>query len=186
MHAGKNAHPHDYVALSYLCIQLVSSGGAEALDFANQVESSIQQGKSDFTGVRIGFLGLFDPVDSINALRNDAGNLNIKVPNGIAHVADAVALSENRYLFNWINLIGSPNTTVVGFMGAHSDIGGGYGNDPLSNTTLHWMMSQAAAAGLVFTTMYPGLFNGYATAQVHDSYATHAKLHQNTNTCCIA
>jgi hypothetical protein len=134
------------------------------------IDMSIQQGKSDFIGAQIGFLGLFDPVDSINAMRNDSGNLNIKVPNGIAHVADAVALSENRYLFNWINLIGSPNTTVLGFMGAHSDIGGGYGNDPLSNTTLHWMMSQAMAAGMVFTNMYQGLVNGFAATEIHDSY----------------
>ena len=50
-------------------------------------------------------------------------------------------------------------------------IGGGYGNDPLSNTTLHWMMSQATAAGLAFTNMYPGLVNSFAPALVHDSYA---------------
>ena len=148
-----------------------SRGGPEALDFANKVETQIQQGGKYFTGARIGFLGLFDPVDAIDGLRNDAGNLNITVPRGISHVAEAIALSENRLQFNKINLMGSPNTTVIGFLGAHSDIGGGYGNDPLSNTTLHWMMSQATAAGLAFTNMYPGLVNGYAPAQVHDSYA---------------
>ena len=147
-----------------------SRGAAESLDFSNQVESYIQQGRNDFTGAQIGFLGLYDPVDSINAQRNNPGNLNVTVSAGIAHVADAVALSENRDLFNWINLIGSPNITVVGFLGAHSDIGGGYGNDPLSNTTLHWMMSQATAAGMVFTNLYQGLVNGFAATEIHDSY----------------
>jgi hypothetical protein len=70
----------------------------------------------------------------------------------------------------WIKPMSSPNAKVVGFMGAHSDIGGGYGNDPLSNTTLHWMMSQATAAGVTFTTMYPGLVNGFAATEIHDGY----------------
>ena len=145
-----------------------SRGGVEALDFANQVESSIQQGKSDFAGAQIGFLGLYDPVDSINASRDNAGGLNITVPTGIAHVADAVALSENRSLFDWINLIGSPNTTVIGFMGAHSDIGGGYANDPISEETLSWMTGQAKAAGMVFTSTFPPAV--FTAADIHDSW----------------
>ena len=159
-----------------------SRGGAEALDFANRVEGNIQNG-SDFsfpwvnptndvvaTGVRINFLGLFDPVDSIDAKRDNPGILRVTVPAGIAHVADAVAFSENRYLFDWIDL-GSQDTptfTALGFMGAHSDIGGGYVNDPIANETISWMTGQAKSAGMVFTTTFPSV--AYTAADVHDSY----------------
>jgi uncharacterized protein (DUF2235 family) len=43
-----------------------------------------------------------------------------------------------------------PRVKQVWFEGAHSDIGGGYGETGLSDTTLLWMAKEAWAAGLVF------------------------------------
>ena len=43
-----------------------------------------------------------------------------------------------------------PRVKQVGFEGVHSDVGGGYDDDGLSNTTLRWMTDQAKEAGLVF------------------------------------
>jgi hypothetical protein len=43
-----------------------------------------------------------------------------------------------------------PRVKQVWFEGAHSDVGGGYGETGLSDTTLLWMAREAHAAGLVF------------------------------------
>ena len=45
---------------------------------------------------------------------------------------------------------GEPRVKQVWFEGAHSDIGGGYGQTGLSDTTLLWMAEEAWKAGLVF------------------------------------
>jgi hypothetical protein len=34
------------------------------------------------------------------------------------------------------------------FIGAHANVGGGYGHDPLANIALGWMLDKASAAGL--------------------------------------
>ena len=47
-------------------------------------------------------------------------------------------------------LVDVPRVMQVWFEGVHSDVGGGYGDDGLSNTTLRWMTNQAKVAGLVF------------------------------------
>ncbi len=40
--------------------------------------------------------------------------------------------------------------TQVWFAGMHSNVGGGYPDDAMSNVTLHWIMGEAKRAGLVF------------------------------------
>jgi hypothetical protein len=61
-----------------------------------------------------------------------------------------------------------PAAKVVGFMGAHSDIGGGYVNDPISEETLSWMTGQATGAGMIFTATFPPA--AFTAADIHDSW----------------
>ncbi len=61
-----------------------------------------------------------------------------------------------------------PTAMVGGCMGAHADIGGGYGNDPISEETLSWMTGQAGAAGMVFTSTFPPA--AFTASNIHDSY----------------
>jgi uncharacterized protein (DUF2235 family) len=59
------------------------------------------------------------------------------------------------------------------FIGAHSDVGGGYGDNDLPDLSLHWMMTKASALGLAFThSIEPmaGVWHG----QIHDSFKSFA------------
>jgi len=56
------------------------------------------------------------------------------------------------------------------FIGAHSNVGGGYRNDPLPNLALAWLQQKAKAAGLVFKADV-AVNDQYALASINDSYS---------------
>lgn len=62
----------------------------------------------------------------------------------------------------------------VWFAGAHSDVGGGNGNDGLSDIALWWMLEKARGAGLAFVdkAFRPGVFAGEPTTaeDIVDAY----------------
>ncbi|WP_441957209.1 DUF2235 domain-containing protein [Mycolicibacterium houstonense] len=62
----------------------------------------------------------------------------------------------------------------VWFAGAHSDVGGGNGNDGLSDIALWWMLEKARGAGLAFVdkAFRPGVFPGQPTTaeDIVDAY----------------
>lgn len=67
----------------------------------------------------------------------------------------------------------------IWFTGAHSDVGGGYGPDPstqtaLSDITLSWIMNKAWALGLetdpAFQSQYASLGAKYALDTLHESW----------------
>ena len=101
-------------------------------------------------------MGLFDTV-----LSTAVGNFNLGISNSqIEYVAQAVAVNEHRAKFPLVSIEDSyggagfnPNRVEKGFIGAHSDIGGGYagtGGDggDLSDVALNWMWAQAKMAGV--------------------------------------
>jgi hypothetical protein len=101
------------------------------------------------------FMGLFDTVRSTTL-----GAFNMRIPTAVQYAAQAVAVNEHRRLFplesieeSFVNPGFSSNRIEHGFVGAHSDIGGGYngadgdGGD-LSDVALNWMVAQANAAGV--------------------------------------
>lgn len=102
----------------------------------------------------LGIPAVFGGVDPLKFGFLDTG-LNPR----ILHAYHAVAIDEKRVEFPptlWTTTPG-PNQTIsqVYFCGVHSDVGGGYADDPssgtaLSDITLSWMMSKAQALGLVF------------------------------------
>jgi uncharacterized protein (DUF2235 family) len=55
------------------------------------------------------------------------------------------------------------------FIGAHSNVGGGYRNDPLPNLALAWLQQKAAAAGLGFTADV-AVNDQAPLANINDSY----------------
>ena len=69
-------------------------------------------------------------------------------------IAEALAVDERRSTFMpclWTLQAGAPREQVVEqtwFAGVHSDVGGGYKDDGLSNDTLSWMWRRAEQAGL--------------------------------------
>ena len=56
------------------------------------------------------------------------------------------------------------------FIGAHSNVGGGYRNDPLPNLALAWLQQKAKTAGLVFKADVV-VDDQYALADINDSYS---------------
>ncbi|MDP2371658.1 RHS repeat-associated core domain-containing protein, partial [Rhodoferax sp.] len=144
-----------------------SRGSAAARDFANQVisrrDANYYRDKANgFSGdcvkVELRFMGLFDTV-----LSTHMGGFKLAIPEAVQYVSHAVARNEFRSLFPLESIeqeFGGPgflgNRTERGFVGAHSDIGGGYncadcagpGRGDLSDVALNWMVAQAKAAGV--------------------------------------
>jgi len=137
-----------------------SRGAAEARDFANQLVEKYKDGyyryKNDSGAeqcqkVNFNFMGLFDTV-----LSTHTGEYQLSIPDTFTYVAQAMALNEYRggaVAFPMESIRGAPtpiNATRIerGFLGAHSDIGGGYPDGNLAKVALNWMVEQANLAGV--------------------------------------
>ena len=136
-----------------------SRGAAQARDFANQIAGASSNGFYRYTDsggqqrcqrVNFRFMGLWDTVLSVAA-----GSYNLGIPAEFKRVSQAVALNEHRSVFPLESIMGDavpPLQTRIerGFLGAHSDIGGGYhsSEDDLAKVALVWMVDQARAAGV--------------------------------------
>lgn len=131
------------------------------------------QGKQRCQKINFRFMGLWDTVLSTN-LSNYSG-YQLTIPSQFAHVAQAIALNEFRGAGSGAIdsrtlpgsygnfpvesiMAGMASTPAVlgkvrierGFIGSHSDIGGGYalGQDQLAQVALAWMVEQAKDAGV--------------------------------------
>ncbi len=107
------------------------------------------------------FLGLWDSVPHYYSQDNDIDQLQLSIPDAVEHVAHAVAATENRIDFQAISIFESAEEasqlrgsrgvrTERGFIGAHSDIGGGYAEGDLSDIAFLWMVRQAEISGAKF------------------------------------
>ncbi len=85
----------------------------------------------------------------------------------------AVAIDEHRRQFAPTLWTGVPdagqNIEQRWFVGAHSNVGGGYADDRLSNIPLAWMCGKAECCGLRLKT-FSADSNDYK-GEIHDSYA---------------
>jgi len=145
-----------------------SRGAAQAREFANRIMASYSNGYYKYEDddgntlcqkMNLRFMGLFDTV-----LSTHTGSYTLSIPAEFAYVAHAVALNEHRGdtvrltmpgsvgAFPLESIIGSPasgGTRIEkGFIGAHSDIGGGFADGDLAKVALAWMVGQAEAAGV--------------------------------------
>lgn len=121
----------------------------------------------------ITFIGVFDTVGALGVpgsiLRPEHEFHDIDLGNHVQCARHAVAIDERRMTFApclWTVPPDKTGKVTVGtgaaaggqvdrvkqvwFQGVHSDVGGGYSDCGLSNTTLLWMTDEAKAAGLVF------------------------------------
>jgi RHS repeat-associated protein len=151
-----------------------SRGAAQARDFANLIVASTQnswygytdtQGKAQCQKVNFRFMGLWDTVLSTNHSRD----YMLNIPDQFSYVAQAVALTEFRFktgrnlsdsmgafpLESIMGLAAPANVTRIerGFIGAHADIGGGFGEheSDLAKVALIWMVDQGRKAGVKMT-----------------------------------
>jgi hypothetical protein len=120
----------------------------------------------------IAFLGVFDTVGALGVptgLHTDHQFHDVHLGPSVRVARQALAIDERRRSFApclWSVPDGSPTTVEVSqadrtaravprlkqvwFEGVHSDVGGGYTDSGLSDTTLLWMTEQATQCGLVF------------------------------------
>jgi uncharacterized protein (DUF2235 family) len=128
----------------------------------------------------ISFLGVFDTVGALGVptgLHTDHQFHDVHLGPSVQVARQALAIDERRRSFApclWSVPDGSPTAvdvrqadgTVravprlkqVWFEGVHSDVGGGYDDSGLSDTTLLWMTDQARECGLVFDQALLDLF----------------------------
>ena len=164
----KNTYSKDKPLIITLDIVGFSRGAAAARDFTNQLIERKNRNyynkelfgfgaddpRYNCVGIKVRFMGLFDTV-----LSTAIGDFNLGISNSqIEYVAHAVAVNEHRALFPLVSIEDSyggggftAGRVEKGFIGAHSDIGGGYaasGGGDLSDVALNWMVAQATSAGV--------------------------------------
>ncbi len=151
-----------------------SRGAAQARDFANRIVANTDpRGYYHYTDPETGncmkqkvnfrFMGLWDTVLSTNL---SGYGYKLAIPDEFQYVAQAVALNEHRGktlrtlpgstgAFPLESIVGGTipagQTRIErGFIGAHADIGGGFGvnESQLAQVALVWMVNQATAAGV--------------------------------------
>ena len=98
---------------------------------------------------------------------------DFKLSPTVKHARHALAVDEERGLFKpalW-DREALPNLTVkqVWFPGVHTDVGGGYEEQELSDVSLVWMASEAQQQGLLILPGDPVKLNPKADGKMHDS-----------------
>ena len=131
---------------------------------AGALGESVDEFKHDHChAAKVTFLGVFDTVGALGVpgFERDTPRFhNVQLSNQVLCARQALAIDETRLKFEptfWEAPSEpadaprqDPRVKQVWFEGAHSDVGGGYAETGLSDTTLLWMAREAHAAGLVF------------------------------------
>lgn len=138
-----------------------SRGAATARAWVNQLRARLQDGAYQSGGksrcIQFNFAGLWDTVPHLGALHEDEGKYDFSIPPEMRFAAHANALNEYRggpadfdthSILSNASASAQPNRIERGFLGAHSDIGGGYGTGDLSDVALMWMIEQATKNGV--------------------------------------
>jgi uncharacterized protein (DUF2235 family) len=145
--------------------------------------------------VRIKLIGVWDTVGTLgvnviptrHAARGEYDRHFVRLSKSYDHAYQAIALDEHRKPYpisRWYRFIpeaapdktheAPPEVEQRWFIGAHSNVGGGYRNDPLSQIPLGWLQRKAAAVGLQFR--YPLKLTGTEhRGDVVDSFAQFMK-----------
>lgn len=132
------------------------AGTKERTDFAQDVIKNFSLGRTPL----VHFVGVWDTVEAIGL--GGVGSIRISNSKGFAdkrfaHVRHAMSLHESRSKYA-PRRYDDPHFTTEEkpwrsydqrwFRGVHSDVGGSYARDGLSNLTLAWMVDEAHAQGL--------------------------------------
>lgn len=110
--------------------------------------------------VRVRFIGVWDtvgalgvPISHVPFSRDYYRFHDTELSKIVDYAYQAIAVDERRkdYAPTVWTRIKAENTDVEQrwFIGAHSNVGAGYDNDPLPNLTLRWIQDKAEAAGLL-------------------------------------
>jgi len=138
--------------------------------------------------IKIKFIGVWDTVGALGIPLKLFKDANVKFYefhdtrlSGIVENAfHAVAIDEHREPYDvclWNPDHGAPQRLEQRwFVGAHSDVGGGYQNRELSDIPLRWMQDRAREVGLGFDpSRVPAITEQNALSGLHDSYSNFLK-----------
>lgn len=124
--------------------------------------------------VRIRFIGVWDTVGALglnliprpHEARGEYDSHVVRLSNSFDHAYQAIALDEHRKSYpvsRWYRFIPEaaprkshavpPEVEQRWFIGSHTNVGGGYRNDPLAHVPLAWLQSKANSVGLHFRTL---------------------------------
>jgi len=145
--------------------------------------------------VKVKMAGLWDTVGAIGtdamankgALTQKSAAYNVRPTKSQDYGYHAISIDENRPMFDvtlWRVFVESgkvkdamaryaPYYEQRWFIGAHSDVGGGYKDDRLPDYSLSWMLQKASALGLAFTKTVEPQADGWR-APIHDSFKSFA------------
>jgi uncharacterized protein (DUF2235 family) len=133
---------------------------------------SVDEFKHDHChAAKVTFLGVFDTVGALGVpgFERDTPKFHsVQLSTQVLCARQALAIDETRLKFAptlWEAPeepadapTADPRVKQVWFEGAHSDVGGGYAQTGLSDTSLLWMTREAHAAGLVFDSDLLGTY----------------------------
>jgi len=118
------------------------------------------------------FLGVWETVGALT-FQESLGHFHNENPNNIENFRQALALDEQRKQFLPIYFDAKTINSVkeVWFVGAHSNVGGGYVDARLSNIALCWMLSEAKNLGLdLDVSKVPGWQDQSAEGEIRNSF----------------
>ncbi len=127
--------------------------------FAQNVVARTLKPKDLVSGVRVSSVCVWDTVGSLGIPDYVQGNrrdiftfVDLKLNKMVDHGFHAMALDERRRDFPVTRWEADPRIEEVWFVGAHSDVGGGYpaGESALSDVALDWMVKKLAGLGVRF------------------------------------
>jgi hypothetical protein len=169
--AWKQENPNVEVVVS---LAGFSRGGAQALDFANKLQSEgvrdpLNPGQYLIApgAIKLGPIMLYDPVDMTG------GALNVKVPSNASSVLVLGAGSEYRSSFPAVGVVdpsnpADPRIMRIDLPGAHTDIGRGY-DQGIGNYTLQMGRDYFERSGVPVAALPANLKPGNVPVLVHDS-----------------
>lgn len=104
---------------------------------------------SNMQSASIHFIGVWETVGALS-FQDSLSHFHNENPNNIQHFRQALALDEQRKQFLPIYFDAKALSSLkeVWFVGAHSNVGGGYADARLSNIALCWMLNEAKTLGL--------------------------------------
>ena len=134
---------------------------------------------------KIKFLGVWDTVDALGLPLKKLNTFidwmpmfrhkfhNLTLSESVEHARQALALDDERLIFHpkiWDKEIKDYQTMKqVWFSGMHTDVGGGYKEQELSDIPLIWMIEEAKKAGLKIYPKHKVKVQPNANGFMHDS-----------------
>lgn len=113
---------------------------------------------------KVHFIGVWDTVAALGLSSTWLGSIfnrfwphkfhSFDLSESVKYTRHAISIDDSRKTFHpvlWNALKNDPNSErmkQVWFCGVHTDVGGGYEKEDLSNITLRWMIKEAKAKGL--------------------------------------